>query len=133
MSDGVQTKAWYQFGGLKGFEPGYLVLTPEQRLVFVGLEGARFDAPLPAVSDVKFPRHWFDGGCKLTIGDQTHRVDFVRPNGAQDVTYHLWDAGVGPGVLGTLGDATFVASKISDIGSGRAAGKQWKAILTAPR
>src|SRR3712207_410827 len=119
MLEGVHTKAWYQFGGLKGFEPGYLVLTPERRLTFIGPDGPRFDAPLAEVAEVKWPRHWFDGGCKLTIAEDEHRVDFVRPNGAADVTYQLWDLNAGAGVLGAVGDAAFVARKFSDIGSGR--------------
>jgi hypothetical protein len=129
MSEGVQTRAWYQFGGLKGFEPGYLLLTPERRLTFVGPDRARFDVPLAEVTGVKFPKHWFDGGCKLTIAGEEHRVDFVRPNGAADVTYQLWEHA---GAIGIAADAALVARKFSDIGSGRAAGKKWKQLLTEP-
>ena len=131
--DGVQTKAWYQFGKLKGFEPGYLLLTPERRLTFVGPDGARFDVSLADVAAVKFPKHWFDGGCKLTIAGEEHRVDFVRPNGAVDVTDDILErVGLNLGAGGVAVDAVQVVRKFSDIGSGRAAGKKWKEILTTP-
>ena len=107
-TEGIQTKAWYQFGGLKGAEPGYLVLTPDKRLIFVGWDGSRFDAPLSAVTDVKFPRHWFDGGCKLTIAGQEHRVDFVRPNGAPDPSGRLGEFGFGANAFGVAADVVEV-------------------------
>ena len=131
MTEGAQTKAWYHLGSVKGFDPGYLVLTPEGRLIFYGGEGKRIDAPLAGVTKVKFPRHWFDGGCKLTIGGEQHRVDFVRPNGAGDVAFELIDYAnvAGPGA-GLAADAAQFARKLGDIGSGRAAGKRWKEILT---
>ena len=132
VEGGVQTKAWYQFGGLRGFEPGYLLLTPERRLIYMGPDGPRFDVPLAEVGAVKFPKHWFDGGCKLTIGGDEHRVDFVRPNGAADVADDLLEhAGVNLGAAGFAIDAAQAVRKFSDIGSGRAAGKKWKEILTA--
>jgi hypothetical protein len=97
---------------MTGSEPGVLTLSGG-RLSFVANDGPRFEAAVDRVA-VKYPWYYFGGGCKVTLpGGVTHRISFVKPNGAGDAAGDLIDAG----------------QKLSDIGAGRRAGKAWRAAL----
>jgi hypothetical protein len=101
---------------MTGSTPGLLELAGGVIALTTGT-GRAFEAPVADVS-VKFPWYYFGGGCKVTVpGGATHRVSFVRPNGAEDF------GGDSPIALLTAAD------KLSDIGAGRRAGKAWKAAL----
>src|SRR4051812_33501536 len=107
----LRSQVWL-LKGMTGSEPGVLTLSGGL-LIFIGAGGHAFEAALDRVG-VKYPWYYFGGGCKLTLpGGVTHRISFVKPNGAGDAAGDLIDA----------------AGKLSDIGAGRRAGKAWKAAL----
>ncbi|MDQ4116236.1 MAG: hypothetical protein M3235_04665 [Actinomycetota bacterium] len=102
--------------------PGFLILS-DGRLSFVSDGGVVFDEPLDRVTDVTFPWYYFSGGFKATIGGTRRRISLTRPNGAPDPD---------TGLLGGAGDLASAASSLRDVGVGRRAGKQWRALLTGP-
>src|SRR5215218_8695591 len=110
-NDELRSQVWL-LKGMTGSEPGVLSLSGG-KLSFATAAGPAFEAAADRVG-VKFPWYYFGGGCKVTLpGGVTHRISFVRPNGAGDAAGDLVDA----------------AGKLSDIGEGRALGKAWRAAL----
>lgn len=119
----LRTELW-RLIGLTRSEPALLELA-DGRLALTTGDGRQFDVPLAEVERVVFPWYYFGGGCKLTVGGKEHRISFVRPNDASDLPARLLahtDVGA-PFALLTVG------RKVTDIGSGRRAGKAWKAAL----
>jgi hypothetical protein len=115
-SQELRSQVWL-LKGMTGSEPGVLTLSGGV-LSFATAAGPAFEAAADRVG-VKFPWYYFGGGCKVTLpGGVTHRISFVRPNGAEDM-------GDGPLALLTA------AGKLSDIGQGRALGKAWKSALAS--
>lgn len=114
--------------GMTGSTPGVLELAGG-KIAFTADEGRVFEAPLADIS-VKYPWYYFGGGCKIAIGATTHRISFVRPNGASDVSGSLLAQIEGEGVGGALALLT-AGQKLQDIGKGRKAGKAWKAALAS--
>jgi len=100
--------------------PGFLALS-QDRLSFVSDDGVVFDEPLARVTDVSFPWYYFSGGFKATIGGTHRRISLTRPNGAPDPD---------TGLIGSGGDLLSAASSLRDVGVGRRAGKEWRALLT---
>ncbi len=125
-TDSLLTPAWL-LKGLTGSVPGVLELE-SGRLAFTTEEGRVFEAPLAEIRDVVFPWYYFGGGAKLTVNGERYRLSFVRPNDASDVPGRLL---AGAGSAGAALGLLTVGRKIRDIGSGRAAGKAWKELLTA--
>jgi len=123
----LRTRVWLLIG-MTGSTPGVLELA-EGRIAFTTEEGRVFEAPLADIS-VKYPWYYFGGGCKITIGDTTHRISFVRPNNSLDLSdailAELGDTGAG-GVLALL----TAGRKMRDVGQGRKAGKIWKEALAS--
>src|SRR5436305_7653146 len=121
--EGLRTRVWL-LHGMSGSTPGILELV-NGRIGFTTDEGRVFESALGEVA-VNYPWYYFGGGCKISRGDQTYRISFVRPNGAMDVSDGLlgqMDDGGGGGVLALL----TAGRKMQDIGEGRKAGKVWKA------
>ncbi len=118
--------AWL-IGGLRNV-PGYLG-TGQGRLTFVS-DSPVFDVPLTEVTEVRWPRHWFGGGVKLTAAGQPYKITFVRPNGMPAPNPSVLATGVGVFALlsGTWHDVHALQG-IADIGTGRAAGAQWRQVL----
>lgn len=131
-NDALRTPAWLLVG--LGNVPGVLELA-EGKLAFTTLEERVFDVALGQLSGLRFPWYYFGGGMQLQVDGRTHKLSFVRPNGAQDVPGPLLaEADLG-GVLGGAADAVALLTagrKLMDVGEGRKAGKTWRAILTAP-
>ncbi len=100
--------------------PGFLALSGGH-LSFVSDGGIVFDEPLDRVTDVTFPWYYFSGGFKATIGGRRRRISLTRPNGAPDPD---------TGMLDGAGDLVSAASSLRDVGVGRRAGKEWRALLT---
>jgi hypothetical protein len=119
----LRTPAWLLHGAT-GSEPGILELVGD-RLAFTTPDRQAFDAHLGNVSDVVFPRHYFGGGMKLKVDGEKFRVSFVKPNGAEVLEARLLAELGSPLAFLTVGQ------KVSDIGTGRAAGKAWKQALGA--
>ena len=118
--DQLQSKVWI-LRGLSN-DPAILTMAGE-RLVLQTADRIVFDVEINNI-EVSFPRIQFDGGCRVGVNDQVHKISFVRPNGAADLPAHVAAELLG-GVVG-LGAAL---TKVRDIGQGRAAGKTWKAVL----
>ncbi|WP_369132055.1 hypothetical protein [Modestobacter sp. I12A-02662] len=120
--------AWL-IGGLRNV-PGYLG-AGGGRLTFVS-DTPVFDVPLDEVTDVTWPWYWFGGGLKLRADGRLYKVTFVRPNGMPDPDPSMLEAGIGVfGFLtGTWHDVSALRG-LADIGTGRAAGRQWKQFLGA--
>jgi hypothetical protein len=120
--------AWL-IGGLKNV-PGYLA-GGLGRLAFVS-DTPVFDVPMDQVSDVTWPWYWFGGGFKARVGGQLYKVTFVRPNGMPAPDTSMFEAAVGVvGALSGAGHDVSALRGLADIGTGRAAGKQWKQYLGA--
>lgn len=127
MADEVLcTPAWLLVGMTRNV-PGVLALV-DGRVSFHTEDEVIFDAPLAELRDVTFPWYYFDGGLKLSIGGEQHRISLVRPNDAEDIADRLL-ARVG-GAVGGAFALLIVDRKIRDIGTGRRAGKAWKEALT---
>ena len=120
MTDPLCTQAWLLVG-VTGDVPGILELI-NGRLVFTSNQGRVFDTPLTAVTDVKFPWHYFGGGVKFNIGADTHRLSFVRPNDGGDVSEELLSRTTLDGSPSTI--------RVLDVKTGRRAGKAWKVVLS---
>ena len=125
----LRTPCWLLLG-MTGSKPGVLELA-DGRLGFTTEEGRVFEAPLADVTDIAFPWFYFGGGAKLTVAGTRHRLSFVKPNGAEVVSARLVEGVIGGAVGGAFALLT-AQEKISDIGSGRQAGKAWKAVLAPP-
>lgn len=120
----ISSDAW-QLRGLTRSLPGRLRLEADV-LSFVDDDGdLLFRAPLSEVRQVVFPWYYFGGGCKCSIDGVRYRLSFVRPNGAEDALDRM---------AARVGEAgavyAQVAGKFVDIGTGRAAGKAWRAALS---
>jgi hypothetical protein len=72
------TPAWL-LKGMTGSAPGLLEIENGE-IVFTGEDGRVFGAPIDEVATI-FPWYYFGGGAKFTVGRNTYRVSFVRPNG----------------------------------------------------
>jgi hypothetical protein len=123
----LRTAVWLLIG-MTGSTPGVLELAGGQ-IAFTTAEGRVFQSPLADIS-VKYPWYYFGGGCKITIGDKTHRISFVRPNNAMDLSDGMLAGQGDTGVGGALALLT-AGQKFSDVGKGRKAGKIWKAALAS--
>lgn len=118
----LRTPVWLLIG-LTGNRPGLLELA-DGKIAFTADEGRVFEAPVSEAAGIVFPWFYFGGGMKITVAGTTHRVSFVRPNGAEVFSARILEMeGAGPLALLT------VQRKIADIGDGRRAGKAWKAAL----
>src|SRR5262245_44507292 len=67
-----------------------------------------FEAPLPAVQDVRFPWYYFGGGMKLTVAGHPFRFSFLQPQNTRL-----------PGDL----------ASVRELSTGRSGGKAWRAAL----
>jgi hypothetical protein len=118
--------AWL-IGGLRNV-PGYLG-AGGGRLTFVS-DTPVFDLPLHEVTDVHWPWYWFGGGVKLRAEGQLHKITFVRPNGMPPPDPSMLHTGIGVfGLLTGTWHDVYALRGLADIGTGRAAGKQWKQLL----
>ena len=124
----LTTPAWLLVGATRSV-PGALSFD-EQRLRFASDEDVVFDVAAGEVQEVKWPKLWMGGGCKINAGGEEYRVSFVKPNGAADITDELLgDIG---GVLGTVStglDVKEALGSFGDVKKGRDAGKAWKEVL----
>ena len=116
----MHSKVWI-LRGLRN-EPAMLMLDGG-RLRLDTAERRVFDVPLEGV-EVAFPRLQFDGGCRVRIGDEAHKIAFVRPNGAADLPAHALVR-----ITGGIGGLGAAIGKVRDIGEGRTAGRRWKAAF----
>lgn len=87
--------------GISGSEQGVMKLT-SGRFSFDGDKGTRFDVPVSAISEIKFPWHYFGGGMKISIGADKYRISFIEPH-----------------------------NSFASISDARATGASWKAALSA--
>ena len=119
--DALCTAAWLLVG-ITDSVPGVLELA-NGHLAFTTEEGRVFDVPVPEVNELKFPWYYFGGGVKFSIGADSYRLSFVRPNDAGDPPARL--------LARTEFGAPAPLLKVLDIGEGRRAGKAWKSVLAA--
>lgn len=120
----LRTPVWL-LHGMTQSEPGVLELAGG-RIAFTSDAGRVFDVAVGEGTRIIFPWYYFGGGMKITSDGVTHRISFVRPNGAQVAcTRLLQEAGAEAAGLLTA------QRKIADIGEGRRAGKAWRAALRA--
>jgi len=125
------TPAWLMIG-MTGSAPGVLEMAGG-RIGYTQEEGRLFEAELSEIT-VKFPWYYFGGGCKITTSGETYRLSFVKPNGAQDVPGGLMARTADDGAGSALGGAFALLTagrKLQDIGTGRRAGKAWRAALAS--
>lgn len=73
-----------------------------------------FAVPLASVDKVKWPKLQMSGGCSFQVNDEKYRMSFVQPQNTR----------------GFAVAAPSAVAGIASISGGRAAGKQWKAILS---
>ncbi len=101
--------------GVTGSEPALLSHEAGQlTLSTFNAEGQpvpSFSVQTAEISDVKFPAYQFSGGCSFVANGQKYRISFLQPQNTKMPTYDNQLSG------------------LSDIGSGRKAGKAWKKIL----
>jgi len=109
------SKVWI-LSGVTGSEPA--LLSHEAGQVTLSTFNAD-DEPVPSfavqtaeISDVKFPAYQFSGGCSFVVNDQKYRISFLQPQNTKMPNYYSQLSGV------------------SEIGTGRKAGKAWKKILS---
>jgi hypothetical protein len=122
------TPAWWMAGGLRNV-PGVLA-AGEGRLAFVTDDGPVFAVPLQKETDVRWPWHWFGGGCRLVADGQRYAITFVRPNGAPPVTPSLLEATQSLAAVLSLGAVpAHSVTGLFDVRSGRKAGAAWKEAL----
>lgn len=118
--------AWL-IGGLRNV-PGYLG-AGNGRLTFVS-DTPVFDVALHEVTDIAYPWYWFGGGVKLTAAGQPYKITFVRPNGMPPPNPSILNTGVGVfGMLTGTWHDIYALQGLADIGTGREAGRQWRALL----
>jgi hypothetical protein len=124
--DYLVSPAWL-IGGLRNV-PGYLG-AGGGRLTFVSDEPV-FDVPIDQVTDVSWPWHWFDGGCKLRATGQAYKVTFVRPNGMPAPNPSMLQTTIGVfGLLTGSWQHIDALQGLADVRTGRAAGQRWKQVL----
>lgn len=124
----LATPAWWMAGGLRNV-PGVLA-AGKGRLAFVTDDGPVFAVPLDRVDDVRWPWHWFGGGCVLGIDGTRYKITFVRPNGAEPVRPSLLEAAQPLVEALLLGGVTgHSLAGLFDVRSGRRAGAAWKEAL----
>lgn len=124
----LTTPAWLLVGMTRNV-PGVLSYDGD-RLRFASADSVIFDVASTEVEDVKWPKLWMGGGCKLRAAGEEYRISFVQPNGAADITDEL--LGDAAGVLGVFNTAADVKEALGSFGSvkkGRDAGKAWKETL----
>lgn len=124
VQNALCTPAWLLMG--IGNRAGVLELA-RGRVAFTTPEGRVFEAALADVTNISFPWYYFGGGVKLQVGQHRYRISFVRPNGGNYAAGRLLaGTGIAAGAAGAL---LTTGAEIQDIGSGRKAGKAWKAVL----
>ena len=121
QTESFASAAWL-LRGLFGSTPGWLALAHD-RLVFTSGEQVLFECDRSAIDRVAFPWYYFGGGMKLWAGGRRYRLSFVRPNGAEVARANSLAA------AGEAGGLLVAAGKITDVASGRTAGKRWQALL----
>ncbi len=104
MTSNLFTSVWL-LKGLTGSESGKLQLKGERVLFTLGNGTKVFDVARSEITGVDFPWINFGAGMVIKIGSASHRISFVRPGNT------------------AMGEYGF------DIGSGRAACKEWRAAL----
>jgi hypothetical protein len=125
----LATPAWIMAGW--GRNIAGVLVAGAGRLAFLAEEGALFDVPITAVSDVSWPWHWFGGGVKLRADGTPYKITFILPNGAVEASPSLLDAGLAlvSAVAGTTPGHSLAG--FFDIRRGRAAAQSWKQVLPA--
>jgi hypothetical protein len=120
----LRTPAWLLTGIAN--KPGVLELG-RGRHAFTAGDGRVFEAALADVTNINFPWYYFGGGVKLQVDRHKYRISFVRPNGGDYAAGRLLaDTG---GVAGAAAGLLTAGLTVRDIGSGRQAGKAWRAAL----
>ncbi len=118
----LSSAAWVLIG-ITGNRPALLEMSGGT-LALTTKEGRVFEVNVADLTDVTFPWYYFGGGMKMTAAGRQYRISFVRPNGAEMLTARVLES------LGATPFAMLTAvGKITDIGSGRRAGKAWRAAL----
>ncbi len=112
------TSEVWRLHGVVGSEPGLLVLHDdgEVELHLEGDDGAPrsvFRTPAAAISDVKWPKTQFSGGCSFVVDGEKYRLSFLQPQNTR--------------VFAT--SALGAAQGLGSISGGRKAGKAWKSAL----
>jgi hypothetical protein len=105
--------------------PGWLEWQHD-RLRFTTPEKVIFDCPRAEVSVLTYPWYYFGGGVKLRAAGTKYTLSWVRPNGAEVASARLASS------ANPAAAALLVASKVTDIRSGRDAGRRWREILGEP-
>jgi len=124
----ITTPAWLLVGVTRTL-PGALSYDGS-RLRFASAEDVVFDVGAAEVEQVKWPKLWMGGGCKIAARGEEYRVSFVKPNGAPDITDELLgNAGGVLGAVGSVGEGVEAAGSLFDAKKGREAGKAWKDVL----
>lgn len=124
--DAFASHAWL-LEGITGSVAGWLDFQ-QGRLRFTTPEAVVFECPRAEVTALVFPWYYFGGGMKLHAAGRPYRLSFVKPNGAAYAMSHNRAAHGNPASL------LLAASKVSDILTGRDAGRRWRALLTeAPK
>lgn len=108
--------------GLTQSVPGWLDLQ-DGRLRFSTPDEVVFETPLAEVSGITFPWYYFGGGMKLRAGGESYRISFVKPNGAEYAVSRGLAATGNPAAL------LLAARKVTDIRTGRGAGRRWRELL----
>jgi hypothetical protein len=124
----LTTPAWLLVGATRNV-PGVLSYD-DRRLRFASSDALVFDVAAGEVEEVKWPKLWMGGGCKVKASGEEYRISFVKPNGAADITDEL--LGDATGILGGLGAAADLKEALGSFGDvkrGREAGKAWKEVL----
>lgn len=124
----LTTPAWLLVGATRNV-PGVLSYD-DQRLRFASPDAIVFDVAASEVEEVKWPKLWMGGGCKVKAGGEEHRISFVKPNGAADITDELLgDVGGILGGVSAAADLKEALGSFGDVKKGRDAGKAWKEVL----
>lgn len=124
----LTTPAWL-LPGMGRNIPGALSWD-DHRLRFASADEVVFDVAPDQVQDVTWPKLWMGGGCKILADGQRHKVSFVKPNGAPDISDALLgDVGGVLGAVGVAADLKDAYGSFADVKKGRDAGKAWKAVL----
>ena len=121
--DDYASCAWLLIGTFRT-AAGWLDLTAG-RLRFSTPDKVVFDVPLAEVRDVDWPWYYFGGGVKLSAAGERYRLSFVLPNGAE------YPAARSAADTGDPASLAIVWDKASDIGAGRAVGREWRRRLSA--
>jgi hypothetical protein len=119
--DSFGSHAWL-LRGLTGSVPGWLQFE-QGRLRFASEEEIVFDVERSDISAAVFPWYYFGGGVKLRAAGEPYRLSFVKPNGAEYANARALASAADPAAL------RLVASKVSDISTGRNVGREWRRLL----